>query len=281
MSILIGSQAIKLHFPEFPREPRDVDVWSKVIAEDPLLQGGVDFYWDDRLLQWFKDVPGRFESRGPYVPTPDELFTIKVSHAAWELDNGSWNKHMHDIVWMQDRGCRLVQELYDVLYPIWEDLHGKKPVNLNLESSAVLDMDGSQKQRGFFQDAVVRKYDHDSIHYSVAYTPGVPIYESVLKDGKSVAMDMSKVWALPHDQQIRLFREEVYATALERWVIPTDYEISPGVAHHWALKKTITSLTKGRSALFLILNYRELRDADMDYVAHHLDNRHYLAPLEA
>lgn len=423
--LTIGSNALKFWFREFPRVPGDLDIWAPQRPEwtesVPDEDFKVDLFWDDRLQEIVGD-----HSR---TADPDEILTIKVSHSPWELKNGSWRKHMHDIVWLQDRGARFLPDLYKLLYPIWEDRHGKKPVNLNLESGYLLDevwkvvpgypnhqvsssgkcrgprgemkgcpatgpipyvqynlvgktflahrlvmeafvgpcpegmqvrhLDGDytnndisnlaygtprenaedkqrhgttvrgerhplsklteesvaliralyaagdvtqrdlaekfgvapslvsrvikgqswKEERGFFQDAVQRIYDHDSVHRSVAYTPGFPIYDTVLKDGKSVAMDMKKVWALPFAEQVRLFREEIYATALERWAIPTDYEISPKLAYAMALRKTITSLTKGRSALFMILNYKIFRDPDMDYVQHHLDNRHYLERL--
>jgi len=261
-SLTIGSNALRYWFMEFPREPGDLDIWAPerpAWTETVPDECPIDLFWDDRLAAIVGDRDRTAE--------PDEILTIKVSHSPWELKNGSWRKHMHDIVWLQDNGARFIPELYGALYPIWEDRHGKKPVNLNQDSSM------------FFEDAVQRIYVHDSIHYSVAYNPGHPIYEDVFVDGQDVAMDMKKVWALPFAEQVRLFREEIYATALERWVIPTNYEISPKLAYAMALRKTITSLTKGRSALFMILNYKIFRDPDMDYVQHHLANKHYLERL--
>lgn len=261
--LIIGSTALRHHFPDFPREAKDFDLWSPLPAS-MFMDTLADLYWDERMRYYLDNTRTGELNR---MATPDELLTMKISHSPWELKNGSWLKHMHDIVWLQDHGAQFLPDLYKILYPIWEDLHGKKPVNLNQDASM------------FFADAVKRIYVHDSIHYSVAYDPGHPIYEDVFVDGQNVAMDMRKVWALPFERQIAMFREEIYATALERWVIPRDYEISPKLAYAWALRKTITSLTKGRSALFLIQNYKILRDPDMDYVAHHLSNAHYLEKL--
>src|SRR5690606_7938371 len=58
--------------------------------------------------------------------TAEELYTIKVSHSYWKLKNGSWKKHMFDIVKFQEQGVKLIPELHDFLYPKWENLHGKK-----------------------------------------------------------------------------------------------------------------------------------------------------------
>lgn len=267
-ALIIGSTAIRHWFPDFPREPHDVDVWA---PEYPTSIGvrmdrAVDRFWDDRLAPI---VDGRTK-----YATPDQLYTMKVSHAAWEHQNGSWRKHMFDIVWLKTQGAVLDRDMYNILYPIWEDLYGKKRVNLNQESGM------------FFKDAVVRIYDHDSIHDTVAHYSR-PMWMEVLKDGQDVAMDMEKVWALPRPEQVKLFREEIYATALERWLIPRDYRFSPSVAYLWALRKTITSLTKGDSARFMIENYGTFRlmptltNGEAWYMARHETMKHLLKRLEA
>lgn len=220
-----------------------------------------DIFWDDRLWTLVDALEDRFA-------TPDELYTIKVSHAYWELKNGSWNKHMCDILELKKRGAKLIPEWHDLLYKIWEDLYGRKQVDLTKEADE------------FFADAVKRIYDHDSIHHSVAYNPGHPIYDDCLKDGKTVQTDMTKVWAMPFERVVQMFREEVYVTALERLVIPNRYTYSPGAAYQWALRRTITSLTKGKSAQFMVENFDAFCRPDMDYVKHHLDNKNYLKILE-
>lgn len=256
MQIVIGSTAIRRHFPDFPREPKDFDTFGETKPEM-----AADTYFHPKMKQYFWTSPNRFAS-------PDELYTIKLSHAFWELPNGSWNKHMSDLMFLKHKGCQVIEPLYKVLYEIWTEKHGEKKMMLNQDAS------------DFFDDAVRRKYDHDSVHYSVAYEPGKPMYERVMKDGQSVQTDMKKVWALPFEDCVRLFREEVYATALERIVIPRNYKVSPGFAYHWALRRTITSLTKGKSARFIAENYDLFHRPDMDYVAHHRANSHFLIPLE-
>lgn len=255
------------HFPDFPREPKDRDVWSDSMTKGILFN---DVFWDERL----RPLLG---TQGLRYATPDELYTMKVSHSSWELPNGSWRKHMHDIVWLKQRGAKLIPEWWDVLYPIWQDLHGRKKVNLNQESGA------------FFTDAVTRIYDHDSLHDTVAHYDR-PLWMEVLADGQSVKMDMGKVWALDFSDQIKLFREEVYATALERWLVPAWAKgevFSPTMAYLWALRKTITSLTKGKSSRFMIENYDIFREVPRDpnsgtcwYVTKHWLNRGLLRPYE-
>jgi hypothetical protein len=158
-------------------------------------------------------------------------------------------------------------ELHKILYPVWVKTHGSKKMNL------------AQAAGNFFADAVVRIYDHDSIHESVAFGDR-PLYERILKDGETVDIDPDKLWnGMTFKEQVLLFREEIVATALERWMIPTEYRFSPGLAYKLALKKTITSLTKGKSARFIVTNFEHFRQPH-DYMSIHKSKLHMLKPLD-
>lgn len=263
LALIIGSTAARHWWPDFPRPAKDLDYFAK----DPEAQGlwsdrRGDVFWDQRMLRWMCSR----QWNGSSFATPDELYTIKVSHSYWVLNNGSWDKHIFDILWMQKRGCKLDQYLHDMLYECWEDKHGRKKVNLQMEAD------------DFFADVVNRLYDHDSIHESVAYGDHAR-YLDVLRDGATVDIDMAKVKALPFDDKVKLYREEIAATALERIIIPSEYKESPGRAWKWALRRTITSLTKGWSAQFLVENLIHFVTPD-SYVTRHLNNKHKLILLE-
>lgn len=246
--MLIGSTAWKLHRPEV-REPHDVDYFS------PEPVDNAEVFWHPSLINY----PAENE-----VATLDELYTIKVSHSFWYLRN--WNKHMHDIFVMQNQGAVLVPEFFDILYPIWEEHYGKKKVNLNVSAE------------DFFNKRVERVYDHDSIHRSIAYHDR-PLYERILRDGHDVAVDKSKFDALDYQDKLRLVREEVYATALERQIIPSNYKHSPRAAYDWALRKTITDFSKGWFPLFIVDNFVRLCKPDINYVQVHKDNSNKLIKL--
>lgn len=248
MPTLIGSAAIKHYFPDF-REPRDLDYFS----ETPI--DGAEVFWHESLALW------PFEA----VASVDELYTIKVSHSFWEL-HGTWNKHMFDMLFLESKGAQFIPELHKILYKIWEEVHGKKKANLESDPEE------------FFNDKIVKRiYDHDSLHESVAYYDR-PLFERILRDGSDVAVDKSKWDALSHEDKLKMVREEVYATALERKMIPMNYLGSTRVAYAWTLRKTITSLTKGWFALFVSLNFKDLTSPDVDYVQRHKDNSHRLRP---
>lgn len=250
MALIIGSTAMARLIPN-SRLPKDLDVFAR--PNDPMLEWNnvADRFWHDKFSNTQLDVGGYADL--------NQLYTIKVSHAYWELRNGSWDKHMFDILTLQNAGAKLIPDLHKLLYSVWVETHGSKKMNL------------AQSAGMFFKDAVVRIYDHDSIHASVTRYKR-PIYEDYLLPGEEVNMDMTKVWASDHSRIVELFREEVAATALERWLIPLNYKFSPGLAWKLALKKTITSLTRGKSAQFMVENFREFMKP-MDTI----DNESYLA----
>jgi hypothetical protein len=259
MITLIGSTAAKHWFEDF-RTPNDIDYHAPKGDFKTEKHEGFDIFVDERLGAW----------NWGHIATPEELYTMKVSHAFWEInrDVNNWNKHMADVVFFQRKGVKFNRELYDILFPIWKELHSRKITSL------------AQNKDNFFKDAVIRKYDHDSIHDSIAYGDH-PLYEDILVPGEEVMVDSTKFFeGMDYDTQLRLVREEIYATALERILIPNDYKGSPAAAYGWALRRTITSLFKGEWALWAVLNYDVLAKPDCDYRQRHLDNSDKLIALE-
>ena len=263
MITLIGSQALSYGLPDYkPRPNADTD-WQATTQEsyDKVIRRypDADVFFHPALAGW----------DWSRVASPDELYTMKISHSFWEIGNSSanWKKHMNDVAFMQQHGLEFIRPLYDILYPMHKELHGRKRTSL------------AQNAKNFFGDAVNRKYDHDSVHASIAYGDH-PLFEDILVPGEEVMVDSSKFWAMDHATKCLLVREEIYATALERILIPKDYKASPTAAYAWATQRTLTSLFKGEWALWLALNYNELRVPDCDYVARHHEKAHLLIPLE-
>jgi hypothetical protein len=257
--LVVGSVAMwRLLGDDLGREPKDLDVFAR--PNDPALAWASpdDIFWHDDLAGTQLDIGG--------YANLNQMYTIKVSHSYWEIGN-TWQKHMMDILNLKRHGAVLDMELHKLLYPIWQEKHGKKKMNL------------AQAAGDFFDDAVVRIYDHDSIHDSCAFGDK-PLYERILKDGETVDIDPDKMWnGLTFEEQVLLFREEIAATALERWMIPTNYRFSPGRAYAQALRKTIVSLTKGRSARFIVDNFDQFYKPH-DYMKIHVAKKNLLRPLD-
>lgn len=251
MKILIGSQALRHWYPD-SREPHDIDYFSDHDID------GAERFWHPRFdgYSWENEIA-----------SPRELYTIKVSHAFWFHGDRKWWKHMYDVKFLQDKGItRPIPALYNMLYDVWEERHGKKKAFLNVPAEE------------FFNERVERIYDHDSIHRSIAYYER-PLYERILKDGHEVMVDREKFEALTLEDKFRLVREEVYATALERVLIPRNYAPSPRGAYNYAMRKTITSFSKGWFPKFIVLHWTELYKPDVDYVKVHKKNKDRLVKL--
>ena len=253
MQILVGSQALAQYIPGV--KPRDTDYFS-----DASIPGAEVFYHP--ILEKYQWENGVSNS----VATLDELYTIKVSHSYWELRNGSWSKHVKQMMEMKAHGAHFIPELHDLLYKIWEETHGRKRANLE------------KPPEEFFTETVERIYEHDSIHAAVAYGEE-PLFKKILRDGHQVAVSREKFDALNREEQLNLVREEVFATALERRVIPAEGE-GWRSAYPWALKMTLTSFTKGWFATFIALNFEELCQCPLNYWERMEKNKRRLIPLE-
>lgn len=257
-SLIVGSHALKA-LGVCNREPKDIDVWTDVPPDEMnQVLTGLDLLWHPTFAE--------FVGEGENYPTLDQMYTIKLSHSHWELPNGSWHKHIYDLIKLQDAGGQLDLDLYKILYKVWEEMYGKKVMNL------------AQDKTEFFDDAVRRMFDHDSLHESVAFGER-PVYEEILKDGATVDVDSDKLWALPRQRIVQLFVEEICVTALERKVIPSNYSCSPGAAYLWALRRTITSLTKGKSSRFILENIKEFITPDPEYIQRHWSKADRLVKL--
>lgn len=263
MITLIGSQAVKSHFPDFRDVSKaDWDWQADNYWVDPPPWAGWpdnarhDTFVDERLSAW------------PWgkIATPDELYTMKISHGYWDI-NGSWDKHAADIVFLQRKGCEFIPELHDILLEIWKDRYKKNPISLD------------KTAKEFFDDHVKKVYVHDTLHESIAYRDH-PWYVDILKDGEEVLVDNAKFWALPEADKLQLLREEFYVIALERVLIPHDYVYSPTAAYRWALRRSAISLFKNKWATFILLHLDELGRPDVDYVQRHHDNAHMLRLME-
>lgn len=155
MKTLVGSSALQKHFGDFYRPVDDIDYFS-----DSMVEGADVFYHPD-LEKW---------SWGN-IATADELYTIKVSHSFWELRNRSWSKHLRDIEFMQEKDCFFISELHEILYPIWEEIHGAKEVDYTLH--------------------------------------GVPLFAAMMGDTLTASKDKSKFDGMTHENRMQLVRDSL------------------------------------------------------------------------
>lgn len=232
MHIIVGSTALK-QYNLNRREPVDLDVWGD--SEEALASFKGD------LVVKPLELLNLVQTNSEGYATPDSIYTIKLSHAVYDIH---WDKTKLDILWLKAKGCKVIPELYAYLQEHWKIEHGNKDfLSLN------------KTKDSFFDDNVTYVYDHDFLHQLVAY-PNLPMYTHVLKDGQEVLIDKEKFFKLPFEQQVQMFREEITVIAAERWMINPRWrgKVSWYKAYMMALRKTVTTLTKGYASAFIVEN---------------------------
>ncbi len=252
-SLIFGSVAMKHWFPDF-REPKDLDI----ISQEPKMSEEVQHYWFPTCEYFLK------HNKDDKYLDPKFIYCCKAATLGWNIH---WNKTANDVLFFQKRGFKLDLDLYKKLVVDFTAIHGKKWATLKDKDSD-----------SFFKDAVTRKYVHDSIHLAVSYYDK-PIYERVLKDEKSVVCDKNKFDNLDFSDKIKMVKEEIFVTALERYIIPQDFKYSVKLAYWRSLKKLTTTMSSGWFKYFIVSNFIELFDNQDDFVSKFKNNKEKLIEI--
>jgi hypothetical protein len=227
--ILIGSAAIKHWFPEFPREPKDLDY----IGQGEVIRNS------DITIEVLRNPV--FDGYPYSIMKPDDLYTLKISHMFWDIN---WEKHMFDVQFLRKKGCQVNKELFYKLYEHWNTYHPK-----NKRSDLKMSADD------FFDNAVKCDYYHDDLHTILNPTP---TYTKVLIG--EVEVGEEKFNSLSHEEKCALVTEEVMVMAWERY-----HQMDYRHAYSRMLKKFIISHAPLWEAVFIIENYIELHKPKFNY----------------
>lgn len=229
--IVIGSTAIKYWFPDFYREPKDLDiVMPDGAGFNPILN------MPNRIEQHVNPILEKYVFS--MYPSPDELYTLKCSHLFWPINQ---LKHITDVRFLQDKGCKLIEPLFTELYDYWTLVHGtRKTPNFQSTSDE------------FFDNFIDCPIDHETLHEEFAWYDK-PLYHKILKDGCEVEIDEQKFLKLSYDDQLKIVMEECGNLAFERW-----RDKPAKVAYYRALNRMILALTPLWLAKFIIVNYNKL-----------------------
>lgn len=245
--IIIGSTAMNYWFDDFDRQPNDLDyvvaqAATKVVRTENLITE----YHTDPGLQWLllQNLPHGYA-------TPDMLYTIKISHVYWDVN---WNKTIHDIMFLQSKNCKIIEEFYQILYSNWEIKHGNKN-HITLQTT----------NQEFFNQYVDRKYDHDWIHEVMAYYDE-PMHRKLKKNANMAMISKEMFFNLSYEDQLKTCREEIQVIALERELIPRNFKIPTQAAYVNALKALITHMTKGWFARFMAEHLSDLYKPDRKFI---------------
>jgi hypothetical protein len=249
--IIIGSTAIKYHFPDFKREPKDLDIAIRSLKEKPSVtqfRANPVEYLLNPILYDAKHL----KHQGNYL-SKDGLLTLKMSHLFWDTN---WDKHMFDVQFLLEKGCQMDETLFFELVEFWKDYLPKiKRSNLVMS------------KEDFFTNAInYDEHEHDSLHTLINPSP---MYLKLLKDGYEVELDENKFHMLSFEEKLEVVREETYVMAYERYK-----KIHYIPAFKRMLDKFIMKHAPIYIAIFAILNYKELLKPKFNYIKQIEDGLH-------
>lgn len=291
--LLIGSQAAKFYFPDFPHN-KDWDVIGTIPEITNWVKAHkheiISYKYNENKTKIFIKTQNRkfeFEIVEPnssselfceinqnvkleefYVADPSSLKLIKRSHLTHSIH---WEKNIEDYHFLKRKIRKHPTEKELIAFEKRKkeiDLRiGKKKSNLNMTND------------DFFKKSskIGRIYVHDDLHKVTCFYSN-PLYEFLKKDKTKAKIDKELFFNLLSLDQIRTVQEECFAIALERIIIPElekgnfgnlgfcGGNIDKEIAFMYALKRVCTTLTSGWFRDFAIENYPKIKDFQVDYV---------------
>lgn len=294
--LLVGSQALKHHFPEESRTPNNCNVWLTIGEANDLSSSGVisddinlirsriislklsgeclklelhEERTSDDLFEEINSNEERTQIDGlgeVIIAKPSSQLMIKRSELYYPTND--WEKHMYDYHFLKNRVSEEDISDDEKLASKQRTDELKERFRANINSSTKSLMMKNEDFFGGFNRSFIRIYEHDDLHTATKYYED-PLYYQ-LKDDKSLAYVPRKNFeSLSCKDKIRLVQEETYAIALERVIIPSiefGVEFSENSAYRFALRRICTNLTRGWFRDFAIENYPDIVNYDTPFV---------------
>jgi len=233
-TLLIGSSAIKEYYPEFKREPKDIDY----ACDERYVprSGNTEYLYNPIIIQY---------SLGRDSITMNDLLTLKVSHLFWDIN---WEKHMFDVQFLLSKGHAYNLPLMEKLIEFWKK---------HLPSIRRSDLKMSKKD--FFNNSVNNNTSqHDEFHYML--NP-VPMFTLLLKEGSEVELEESKWYELSHTDKNKVVWEETAVMAFERYP-----NLNYRKSFTLQLKDNIIKHFPLYIALHAICNYPEIQNSKINFI---------------
>lgn len=232
--ITIGSTAIRHYFPDFPREPKDLDIAVKS-TENLEKIPGVEYLKNELIY--------KYQQEG--FLKPELLISLKASHMFWD---NNWEKHMFDIQFLLKKGFKIDPAIVQEFIPYWNDILPKiRRSNLEMDKES------------FFTNAVNEStHQHDYLHTLINPTP---MYTRLLKDDCEVELDPKKFEDLTFEEKCDVVFEETAVMSYERYK-----DLHYALGYRKQLKDNIIKHFPVYIALFAIENYPKLEKPKYDYI---------------
>ena len=284
--LIVGSKALKFHFPNYKREVKDIDIIGysddvNILCE-LLSPTEIKKNKYTVLLKSISNKTNMFNTENVEVlladdsislkkymdydkvnlfASPEVLFSLKRSHINFPI---KFNKHIKDYTLLYNHfdGIDYLDELTKLNFKETEERLGKlKTPSL---SKSVKDFFGQS-------DGYVKSYFvHDDIHRIMSHYDK-PLYEMMQVD-KNLAKCEKDMWNLfTFEDKCKCVLEEAYVIALERRIIPMLFGGGRGYTSEesldWALMRICTTLCSGWFRKFATNNYYDIKKlANKNYV---------------
>jgi hypothetical protein len=234
MKLLIGSRALAYWKKDFQLKP-NAD-WD-IISDEPIE--GAEWHKPDFLnnatFENFTNVANvNFNGHKLYVVDMWGLSIIKRSHL-WR--NLSFQKHVtHYHKYMQF----VKRQQYD---SFMENVLQERTA-LTMQAFPQGHPSLKKSVDEFFDDYVTKKYDHDYLHELVAYYDK-PLYTQLQRDSSSAWCDRDLWDNLSIEDRTKCVAEETQVIAIERFLVPKDWNYPVRHAYLKSLDKVCTTLCSG------------------------------------
>lgn len=248
-NLLIGSRALVFNKPEYQKHIKDYTDWD-VVTYDNLDWAEVH---DPDHLNTLKLE--RYASEQPIVHNGVELYPLNLKGLSIVKRSHLWrdlgfvkhitmyHKHIMDGSFQYDDIDREILN---------------ERIHLTMKSYPQKNPSLKQTKNEFFDDFVVKKFDHDYLHEIVAYND-IPMYKRMQDLSKDSVWCEKKKWDLfSHLEKLQCIAEECTVIAFERFLIPKDYKFGFKTAFILSLDKVCTTLTSGWFRDYAIDHYNQL-----------------------
>jgi hypothetical protein len=247
MNILIGSRAMNYWTGEPSKDSADWDVIS-VDPIDGTEHHPVDFLNNHRFVDYASEHTVAFNGNILHVCNPVGLAIIKRSHLHRGLSFAKHITHYH----------RKLMPLVGKFSPEDMPILGER-TQLTKEqfpfNHPKLDVTVSE----FFDDFVIKKYDHDAIHRVVAFNDA-PMYTK-MQPNPEMAWCAKDMWDEFSDMEKRqCVAEEALVISIERFLVPSNWKKSYRLSYMKSLEKVCTTLCSGWFRDYAIDNYPAIAD---------------------
>lgn len=243
MNLLIGSRALNHWNPACKIKPTsDWDVISSVPIEGTEWHRA-DFLNNEKFFDYASDHVIDFNGHSMRVCNPIGLAIIKRSHLWRDLsfDKHITHYHKHMVHNFNSYDREVLTER--ILLTKKEFPQGNPKLNQTVED--------------FFDDTVKKKYNHDWLHTVVAFNDK-PLYQMMQRDPEMAWCEKDMWENFTHLQKLQCVAEESYVIAVERFMVPNNWNFNPRFAYLKSLNKVCTTLCSGFFRDFSIDFYPEI-----------------------